>query len=77
MALNPNIVAANDLAEVLREAAKDNLDGQTLDDAAQTIERLAAALNWALVALERRGITTDEASAKAILNGDVPTDRAY
>lgn len=75
--MNAEIEKANDLAVTLRGLNQEHwLDGNLLA-AAETIERLAAGLNWALVALEKRGLTTDAASIKAILNGDVPTDRAY
>jgi hypothetical protein len=75
--MNAEIEKANDLAVTLRGLTAEHwLDGN-LVAAAETIERLAAGLNWALVAIERKGSSCDVANINALIRGEVPTDRAY
>lgn len=77
--MNAEIQKANDLVErLLQPQIGVGLDaGALMEEAAQMIERLAAGLNWALVAIERKGSSCDVANINALIRGEVPTDRAY
>ncbi len=52
-------------------------DGQLLEDAADELERTAAALHWAIRCLQSDGNFGAIANVNEIIQGNVPPARAY
>ncbi len=58
-------------------ACNEGNDGQLLKDAADELERTAAALHWAIRCLESDGNFGAIANVNEIIQGNVPPARAY